>query len=63
VAGYFVVLLVTKILAGLPVTFLRLGALSRMLLVKTLSNEKRLTQRELDSVHRLEDVQYRPRDR
>jgi hypothetical protein len=34
-----------------------------VLLLKTLSNEKRLTQTELDSVHRLENVQYRPRDR
>jgi hypothetical protein len=57
-AGYFVALLVTKILAGLPMIFLRFGALSRMLLLKTLSNEKRLTQRELDSVYRLENVQY-----
>lgn len=57
-AGYFVALLVTKILAGLPMIFLRFGALSRMLLLKTLSNEKRLTQRELDAVYRLENVQY-----
>jgi hypothetical protein len=57
-AGYFVALLVTKILAGLPMIFLRFAALSRMLLLKTLSNENRLTQRELDSVYRLENVQY-----
>ena len=57
-AGYFVALLMTKILAGLPMIFLRFGALSRMLLLKTLSNEKRLTQRELDAVYRLENVQY-----
>ena len=56
--GYFVALLVTKILAGLPMIFLRFGALSRMLLLKTLSDERKLTQRELDAVYRLENVQY-----
>jgi hypothetical protein len=56
--GYFVALLVTKTLAGLPMIFLRFGALSRMLFLKTLSNEKKLTQRELDAVYRLENVQY-----
>lgn len=56
--GYFVALLVTKIMAGLPMIFLRFGALSRALLLKLLSNEKKLTQRELDAVYRLENVQY-----
>jgi hypothetical protein len=56
--GYFVALLVTKILAGLPMVFLRFGALSRALLYKLLSNEKKLSQRELDAVYRLENVQY-----
>lgn len=56
--GYFIALLVTKVMAGLPMIFLRFGALSRMLLVKTLSNENKLTQRELDAVYRLEAVQY-----
>lgn len=45
-------LLVTKILAGLPMIFLRFGALSRMLLLKALSREKTLTQRELDAIYR-----------
>lgn len=40
------------------VIFLRFGALSRMLLYRTLSNEHSLTQRELDAVYRLENVQY-----
>jgi Calcium-dependent channel, 7TM region, putative phosphate len=57
-AGYFVALLVTKILAGLPMIFLRFGALMRMLFLKLLSNERKLTQREVDSVYRLENVQY-----
>ena len=56
--GYFVALLTTKILAGLPMVFLRFGALSRMMLLKTLSNEPKLTQREIDAVYRLENVQY-----
>lgn len=50
--GYFVALLVTKILAGLPMIFLRFGALSRMLLLKAISAEKKLTQRELDAIYR-----------
>jgi Calcium-dependent channel, 7TM region, putative phosphate len=56
--GYFVALLVTKIMAGLPMIFLRFGALSRMLLLKTLSNRAKCTQRELDAIYRLENVQY-----
>ena len=56
--GYFIALLVTKILAGLPMIFLRFGALSRMLLLKMLSNESKLTQRELDAVYRQENLQY-----
>jgi hypothetical protein len=56
--GWFVALFVTKILAGLPMIFLRFGALTRMLLLRILSDEKKLTQRELDAVYRLENVQY-----
>jgi len=56
--GYFMALLVTKIMAGLPMVFLRFGALSRMLLLRLMSSEAKLTQRELDSVYRLENVQY-----
>ena len=56
--GYFVALLVTKIMAGLPMVFLRFGALSRMIFLKTLSNQPKLTQRELDAIYRLENVQY-----
>jgi hypothetical protein len=56
--GYFIALLVTKIMAGLPMVFLRFGALSRMLMLRTLSSEKKLTQRELDWVYRLENIQY-----
>ena len=55
--GYFVALLVTKIMAGLPMIFLRFGALTRMLMLRILSSEKKLTQRELDWVYRLENIQ------
>ena len=55
--GYFVALLVTKILAGLPMVFLRIGALSKMLLRRTISSPGRLTQRELDEMYRPENVQ------
>ena len=38
--------------------FLRFGALSRMLMLRILSSENKLTQRELDWVYRLENIQY-----
>jgi hypothetical protein len=47
VAGYFISLLLTKILAGLPMVLLRFGALARMLLLKALFNESLMTQREV----------------
>jgi hypothetical protein len=56
--GYFVALLVTKILAGLPMVFLRVGALSRMILYRSISSSDKLTQRELDQIYRAENVQY-----
>ena len=57
--GYFVALLVTKILAGLPLVFVRVGALSRMLFLRSLTpQEAKLSQRELDEIYRPENVQY-----
>ena len=56
--GYFVALLVTKILAGLPMVFLRIGALSKILIRRTVSRSAKLTQRELDEIYRAENVQY-----
>ena len=56
--GYFVALLVTKTLAGLPMIFLRVGALSRMLFLRLVSDGAKLTQRELDALYRQENVQY-----
>jgi hypothetical protein len=55
--GYFVALLVTKILAGLPMVFLRIGALSKILIRRTVSRPAKLTQRELDEIYRSENVQ------
>ena len=49
--GYFVALLVTKIMAGLPMIFLRFGALFRMFALRLLARtELKVTQRELDWV-------------
>jgi hypothetical protein len=56
--GYFIALLVTKILAGLPLVFIRVGALFRMLLYRAISARGKLTQRELDQIYRPENVQY-----
>ena len=56
--GYFVALLVTKILGGLPIVFLRVGALSRMLFLRTLSSHGKLTQRELDEIYRPENGKF-----
>ena len=57
-AGYFIALLVTKTLAGLPMVFLRFGALSRMLFLRMITSQAKMTQRELDAMYRLENVQY-----
>jgi len=58
VVGYFISLLLTKILAGLPIVLLRLGALSRLAFLRTCFSEKSLTQRELDEVHRKQEFLY-----
>ena len=57
-AGYFISLLLTKTLAGLPLVLLRFGALSRMTFLKSCFNRRRLTQRELDEVHRKQPIYY-----
>ena len=56
--GYFISLLLTKILAGLPLILLRMGALFHMAFLKGCFNKKRLTQRELDEVYRKEPIAY-----
>jgi len=58
VVGYFIALLVTKIFGGLPSIMLRVTALTRYLLLRTLHRKKFLTQRDLDQVYRQEPVWY-----
>jgi hypothetical protein len=58
VVGYFIALLITKVMAGLPLVILRLGALGRMCLLRLLFAADNLTQRELDQVYRRENVLY-----
>jgi hypothetical protein len=58
VNGYFVSLLVTKILAGLPIVFLRIGALGRMVFLRALFSKEKLTQREIDAIYRPDNVMY-----
>lgn len=48
VVGYFISLLVTMTLAGLPMILLRGGALIRFLLLKSWFREKDLTRREIE---------------
>lgn len=57
-AGYFISLLLTKTLAGLPMVLLRIGALSRMMFLRSCFNKKRLTQRELREVYRKQPIYY-----
>lgn len=57
-AGYFISLLLTKTLAGLPMVLLRMGALSRMIFLRSCFNKKRLTQRELNEVYRKQPIYY-----
>lgn len=52
VVGYFISLIITKILAGLPMVILRIGALFRYLILRLVTREAYLTQRELDQVYR-----------
>lgn len=54
--GYFVSLLVTKVLVGLPTVFLRSGALAKLVLRRTLSSAGKLTQRELDEIYAPENI-------
>jgi len=58
VVGYFVALLLTKILAGLPLVMLRFGALGRILFLKIFFKTKYLTQSELDEVNKKNVLYY-----
>ena len=50
--------MVTKILGGLPIVILRVGALSRYLMLRIIHRTKYLTQRELDNVYTVEPLYY-----
>jgi len=51
VVGYFVTLLVTKTLAGLPLVLLRPAPLCKMIFLKLCFKQSLLTQREINNVH------------
>lgn len=48
VVGYFVTFIMTKFLAGLPLTLLRIGALFRTVFIRLLFREKYLTKSEIE---------------
>jgi len=59
VVGYFVSLVATKTLIGVPSSMMRWGALLRYGLLRALfCSKSRLTQRELDTVHREQKLKY-----
>lgn len=58
VVGYFITLIVTKMLAGLPIIILRPYALFRYLFLRLIQSKKYMTQRELENVYCLEPVYY-----
>ena len=55
--GFFVSLLMTKTLAGLPMTMLRLPTLLRRIFVMLIFRQKYLTQREIDEVYKQEALE------
>lgn len=58
VVGYFASLVLTKTLGGLPIIELRLAELFRRTILRILSSEKKLTQRELDAIYRPQHFFY-----
>jgi hypothetical protein len=58
VVGYFIALVITKLLAGLPFVMLRPLALCRRLSQKIFCREARLTQRDLDKQNRQRTLAY-----
>ena len=58
VVGYFISLIMTKILAGLPVVLLRTGALLRMGFLRLCFSKKMLTQRELNEIYCKQEFLY-----
>lgn len=58
VVGYFISLLVTKILAGLPIILLRIGELFRRLIIKCFFRESEMSPRELNELYRRQMLWY-----
>ena len=54
--GFFVSLLMTKTLAGLPIVLLRIPSLLRRIFVMVFFRQKFLTQREIDEVYKRETL-------
>lgn len=52
--GFFISLLMTKTMAGLPMKLLQLPVLAKKTLIKTLFRQKFLTQQEIDEVYKKE---------
>mmetsp|Transcript_22394 Transcript_22394/g.33982 ORF Transcript_22394/g.33982 Transcript_22394/m.33982 type:complete len:1037 (+) Transcript_22394:105-3215(+) len=58
VVGYFISFIITKILAGLPIVFLRVGALGRKLFLRSISSPAKATQRQIDGIYRRDNLLY-----
>jgi len=58
VVGYFIALLITKILVGLPFIMLRFDALFRLMCIKLCCKREMMTRRELDEVKRKQMFWY-----
>lgn len=58
VVGYFISLIVTKILAGLPLVLLRIGPLFRLGFLRACFSFKSLTQRELAELYKKQEFLY-----
>jgi len=56
--GFFVTLLMTKTIAVLPMVLLRLAPLCRMIFLKLCFKQSLLTQREIDQIHRPEELYH-----
>ena len=58
VVGYFISLIVTKILAGLPLVLLRIGPLFRLGFLRACFSKESLTQRELAELYKKQELMY-----
>lgn len=55
--GYFISFLLVKILGGLPMVLLRLGAVLRLAFLNTICGKRR-TQRQIDKVYKKQELLY-----